>query len=346
MSLAGLSLFALVPLFLTGAVLVWFAGARLAGYADTISQRSGIGQATIGVILLGAVTSLPEITTTSVAVISDNPRMAVNNLVGGVAFQVVVIALADLFVGTNALTSMVPGPRVMLNAAVSIVLLVLVALGVMVGDWELWGIGVGFFPVLTATTYLLCLWRLGRSVSSRGWTPEALPEVDRQEEAPSELSNARLVGVTVTAAVLICAGGTLVTLAAEGMAEQTGTDTGVMGLTLLAFATSLPELSTAIAAVRIRRVELAIGDILGGNMFDVTLVLLIDILAAGPLVLNQVDRSAMVAALLGILLTMLVLIGLLERRNKAMLRMGYDSIAVLVAYSAGIAAILGGAFAE
>ena len=238
MSLPGLSLFALVPLFLTGAVLVWFAGARLAGYADTISQRSGIGQATIGVILLGAVTSLPEITTTSVAVISDNPRMAVNNLVGGVAFQVVVIALADLFVGKNALSSMVPGPRVMLNAAVSIVLLVLVALGVMVGDWELWGIGVGFFPVLIATTYLLCLWRLGRSVSSRGWTPEALPEVDRQEEAPSELSNVRLVGVTVTAAVLICAGGTLVTLAAEGMAEQTGTDTGVMGLTLLAFATS------------------------------------------------------------------------------------------------------------
>ena len=320
MSLAGLSLFALVPLFLTGAVLVWFAGARLAGYADTISQRSGIGQATIGVILLGAVTSLPEITTTSVAVISDNPRMAVNNLVGGVAFQVVVIALADLFVGKNALTSMVPGPRVMLNAAVSIVLLVLVALGVMVGDWELWGIGVGFFPVLIATIYLLCLWRLGRSVSSRGWTPEALPEVDRQEEAPSELSNARLVGVTVTAAVLICAGGTLGTLAAE--------------------------LSTAIAAVRIRRVELAIGDILGGNMFDVTLILLIDILAAGPLVLNQVDRSAMVAALLGILLTMLVLIGLLERRDKAMLRMGYDSIAVLVAYCAGMAAILGGAFAE
>ena len=346
MSLAGLSLSALVPLFLAGAVLVWLAGARLAGYADTISRRSGVGQATIGVILLGAVTSLPEITTTSVAVITDNPRMAVNNLVGGVAFQVVVIALADLFVGKTALTSMVPGPRVMLNAAVSIVLLVLVALGVMVGDWELWDSGVGFFPVLIAATYLFCLWRLGRSVSSGGWTPQALPEVSRQEEAPSELSNVRLAAVTVTAAALICAGGTLVTLAAERMAEQTGTDTGLMGLTLLAFATSLPELSTAFAAVRMRRVELAIGDILGGNMFDVTLILLIDILAAGPLVLGQVDRGAMVAALLAILLTVLVLIGLLERRDKAMLRMGYDSIAVLVAYSAGMAAILGGVFSE
>ena len=73
MSLAGLSLFAHVPLFLTGAVLVWFAGARLAGYADTISQRSGIGQATIGVILLGAVTSLPEITTTSVCLLYTSP---------------------------------------------------------------------------------------------------------------------------------------------------------------------------------------------------------------------------------------------------------------------------------
>lgn len=344
MSLADLTLPVLLPMFLAGAALVWVAGARLAGYADTISRRSGIGQVTIGVILLGAVTSLPEITTTSVAVVSENPRMAVNNLVGGVAFQVVVIALADLFVGKDALTSMVPGPRVMLNAAVSIVLLVLLALGVMVGDWELWGSGVGFFPVLIAGTYLLCMWRLGRSVSTGGWKPGSLPDDNLEEEAPSEVSNMRLATFTLLAAVLICAGGTLVTLSAEGIAARTGTDSGVMGLTLLAFATSLPELSTAIAAVRLRRAELAIGDILGGNMFDVTLILMIDIMATGPLVLHQVDRSAMVAALLGILLTVLLLIGLLERRDKAMLRMGYDSIAVLVAYGAGMAAILGGVF--
>lgn len=75
-----------------------------------------------------------------------------------------------------------------------------------------------------------------------------------------------------------CLGGTAVTPAAKGLAEETATDTGIMALTLLAFATSLPELSSATAAVRMRRTELAIGD----NMFDVTLILLIDALSAGP----------------------------------------------------------------
>ncbi|ANC50600.1 hypothetical protein CP97_14911 (plasmid) [Aurantiacibacter atlanticus] len=346
MSLADAPLPLSVALFAAGALMVWFAGARLAGYADTISQRTGIGQAMIGVLLLGAVTSLPEITTTSVAVASGNPPMAVNNLIGGVAFQVVVIALADLFVGKDALTSMVPGPRVMLNAAVSIVLLVLVALGVMVGDREVAGAGFGFFPLLIVGTYLLCIWQLGRNAAARGWTPGSQSQDDLPEVDKPDISTRKLALFTLLAAGVICLGGTIVTLAAEGIAEQTGTDTAIMGLTLLAFATSLPELSTAIAAVRLRRAELAIGDILGGNMFDVTLILLIDVMAAGPLVLHQVERSAMGSALLGILLTVLVLIGLLERRDKARFRMGYDSIAVLIVYCSGMGAILGGAFAD
>lgn len=134
----------------------------------------------------------------------------------------------------------------------------------------------------------------------------------------------------------------MATLGAEGLAEQTGIETGIVGLTLLAFATSLPELSTAIAAVRLRRAELAIGDILGGNMFDVVLILLIDLLDTGPPVLEQVDRASMTAALIGVLLTALILIGLVERRDKSKLRMGYDSIAVLVVYAVGMAAILAG----
>lgn len=346
MSLAGAPLPLSVALFAAGALMVWFAGARLAGYADTISQRTGIGQAMIGVLLLGAVTSLPEITTTSVAVASGNPPMAVNNLIGGVAFQVVVIALADLFVGKGALTSMVPGPRVMLNAAVSIVLLVLVVLGVMVGDREVAGAGFGFFPLLIVSTYLLCIWQLARNAAARGWTPGSQSQDDLPAVDKPDISTRKLALFTLLAAGVICLGGTIVTLATEGIAEQTGTDTAIMGLTLLAFATSLPELSTAIAAVRLRRAELAIGDILGGNMFDVTLILLIDVMAAGPLVLHQVERSAMVSALLGILLTVLVLIGLLERRDKARFRMGYDSIAVLIVYFAGMGAILGGVFAD
>ncbi|WP_338243795.1 sodium:calcium antiporter [Aurantiacibacter hainanensis] len=336
-----LSLTALAFWFALGAAIVWFAGTRLARYADEISERTSIGQATIGVLLLGAITSLPEISTTTVATLSGNPGMAINNMLGGIAFQVVVIALADLFVGKQALTNMVPGPRTILNALVSIVLLILAAIGVMLGDWSLPG-GVGLFPVMIAATYIVCIRQLSREVAVSGWVPAEEAESESEELERLSASNARLGLFTVMMASLILAGGTLVTLSAEGIAENTGTGTGLVGLTLLAFATSLPELSTAIAAVKMRRAELAIGDILGGNMFDVVLILLIDLLDQGEPVLRQVEDYSMTAALLGALLTTFILIGLIERRDKHVLRMGYDSIAVLVVYAAGMGAIVAG----
>lgn len=340
----SLSLTLLGGLFVLGGALVWYSGTKLARYADEISNRTGIGHAVIGVILLGAVTSLPEISTTTVATLSGNSRMAVNNMLGGVAFQIVVIALADLFVGRTALTSMVTSTRTILNALVSVVLLVLALAGAMIGDWNLPGIGVGFFSVLIAAVYLLCMTQLSRQVAVTGWKPMRDAETEDGEIPTPEVSNLRLGLYTALAAATIFVGGTVVTLAAEAIAENTGTDSGLIGLTMLALVTSLPELSTAIAAVRLRRAELAIGDILGGNMFDVTLIGLIDALHPGEPILRQVDPVSMAAALLAVLLTVLYLIGLVERREKAVLRVGYDSMAVLLVYAAGIAAIVTGSF--
>lgn len=199
--------------------------------------------------------------------------------------------------------------------------------------------------MLIAGVYVMCVWRLSGKTAVSGWEP-----VEPRENRPTEIddpamSNLRLGLLTAGADSAILAAGTIVTLAAEGLAEATGTDTGIMGLTLLAVATSLPELSTAIAAVKLRRVELAIGDILGGNMFDAVLILLVDALAPGGPILREVDRPSMTAALIAVLLTALSVVGLVERRGKTVFRMGYDSVAVLVVYAAGMAAILAGVVA-
>lgn len=123
-------------------------------------------------MLLGAVTSLPEISTSSVATISGNSDMAVNNLIGSASFQLVVLPICDMFVKRTALTSMVQGTRTILNGAVSVVLLVLVAIGVIVGDWELPIGSIGFFPVLILATCLLCIWQLSRSGAVTKWKPQ------------------------------------------------------------------------------------------------------------------------------------------------------------------------------
>lgn len=343
---SSFSLPLLIGAFLTAALVVWFAGARLTRYADEISERTGLGHAVVGVVLLGAITSLPEISTSGVATLTGNSGMAVNNLIGSASFQLVVLAVCDLFVGRTALTSMVPGPRVILNGMAGIVLLVLVTIGVMVGDWE-WPLGsIGFFPLLIVAVYILCVWQLSRQVAVKGWKPVEPPDEDRPEPDRPAISNWKLGLLTALSAAIILAAGTVLTLSAEGIAESTGVSTGLMGLTLLAAATSLPEFSTAITAARMRRAELAIGDILGGNMFNTVLILQVDALDGGGLVLRQVDRSSMTAALIAVLLTTLFLIGLVERRDKAVARMGYDSIAVLVVYVAGMAAIFAGVVAR
>lgn len=338
---SGLSLPLLALIFAVAAGVVWYAGAKLASYADEIAERTGMGRAVIGVILLGAITSLPEISTSSVATLAGNSNMAVNNLIGSASFQLVVLAICDVIFGRGALTSMVAGPRVMLNALVSIVLLVLVTVGVMVGDWPAIG-HVGVFPLLLLTVYIFCVWQLSREVAVTGWKPVRKDEIDRPELPRPEISKWQLGLFTSFAAAAILTSGTVLTLSAEAIAENTGTSTGIIGLTLLAAATSLPEFSTAIAAVKLKRAELAIGDILGGNMFNTVLILQVDTLDGAGLVLRQVERSSMTAALIAVLLTSLYMIGLLERRDKAVLRMGYDSIAVLIVYALGMAAIVGG----
>jgi cation:H+ antiporter len=105
---------------------------------------------------------------------------------------------------------------------------------------------------------------------------------------------------------------------------------------LLAGSTSLPEVSTVLAAVRLRRYKMAVSDVFGTNLFNVTIIFAVDVLYAGGPVLAETSRFAGFGALLAIVLTALYLAGMIERRDRTFLRMGYDSIGVLLAYGAGV----------
>ena len=112
-----------------------------------------------------------------------------------------------------------------------------------------------------------------------------------------------------------------------------------VGAVFLAASTSLPEVSTVVAAVRLRRYEMALADIFGTNLFNVTIIFVADALYDGPPVLGEVGRFAGCSALLAVVLTALVLAGMIECRNRTFFRMGADSIAVLGCYAAGVAVL-------
>jgi cation:H+ antiporter len=152
------------------------------------------------------------------------------------------------------------------------------------------------------------------------------------EETRSSLS---LAVPTVLLAAVILIAGTFLSFAGDEIAGRTGIGDGLVGLLLLAIATSLPEVGSVWAAVRLRRYELAIGQVFGSNLFNLSIIFLIDIASPTGPVLGDAGRFEIVAAMLGLTLTGIFVVGLLERRDRMIFRMGYDSLAALVVYGMG-----------
>jgi cation:H+ antiporter len=142
----------------------------------------------------------------------------------------------------------------------------------------------------------------------------------------------------VAAAVTLGAG-IVLEQSGEKIAGHLGLSGVVFGATFLAAATALPEVSTGIAAVRLGDFQLAVSDIFGGNAFLPVLFLLATLLS-GKAVLPQAQDTDIYLTALGIVLTVIYLWGLITRPHRQALRMGIDSIAVLVLYAVGMVGLV------
>lgn len=123
------------------------------------------------------------------------------------------------------------------------------------------------------------------------------------------------------------------------IAQQIGLSGVLFGATILAAATSLPEVSTGLASVKMEDYQLAISDIFGGNAFLPVLFLLATLLS-GKAALPQAAKTDIYIAGLGILLTTVYIYGLIFRPSRRVLRMGIDSLVVLVLYVLGTVGLI------
>lgn len=324
-------------IFIAAAAVVWWAGSRLTRYADAISELTGLGEAFVGMLILGGVTSLPEIAVSVSASVAGNASLAVNNILGGVALQVVIIVIGDALLRSRAITSRVAGPTTLLQAIFSCLLLLMMVLAITLNDRAMFGAGAWSTSVLLAG--LAMFWLVSRYKNSETWKPDPPPRHEKGEQEGKPDSLGRAVLLTSAMGAIILVAGFFLSKTGEAIAGQTGLGDNFVGATLVAAATSLPEISTVVVAVQIRRYTMAFADIFGTNMFDIMLIYLIDVVHSGPPVLNSQHDFALVGALLGITVTLLYTAGLIERRDKSVLRLGVDSWAVLAAYAGGVVAL-------
>ncbi len=331
-----------LAVFSASAGVVWFTGVRITRYADAIARITGVGRAAIGLVLLGGITSLPEFAVAIFSAIAQNPALAVNNLLGGVVMQKAILAACDALIGKNALTVIVSSPTLLLQGALGILLLAIVAAAIAVPDFPLWG--AGMWSWLLLGMFAWSIWMLSRAEGRLPWQAQdenaAAPEPSSDEEQASTSDDhgslKSIIGKTALAGAVILVAGFFLSQTGDAIAGQTGLGQSFVGAVLLAFSTSLPELSTVISAMRLCQYEMAISDILGTNLFNIALIFLVDIVYDGAPVFNEVDMFSLFAALLGIVLTAIYLIGLIERRNRTIARMGIDSFATIAVYFADL----------
>jgi cation:H+ antiporter len=133
--------------------------------------------------------------------------------------------------------------------------------------------------------------------------------------------------------------GVALELTGNTLADRAGINGVIFGATILAAATALPEISSGIAAVRLGDNALAIGDIFGGNAFQVCLFLLADLVAGAP-VLTRTGRLNSWLASLGVALTAIYAGGIIGRPSRCLGRLGPDSLLAILAFAAGVAGLL------
>lgn len=347
MSLLDFTAFSLwinLLVFAIAAAAVWAAGSRLTRYLDVIADKTGMGEAFTGMLLMGGITSLPEIAAVSSSSLAGNAALATNNLLGSVSINVVLIAAADAVLGRDAITSAIGRPTTLMQGALVTIALALVVVAILVGDVSLGWFGAWSLALLVYTVF--AFWMSSRYSRRAPWRIAKRHEIDDDDEADDaaeafnrsfeRMSVRRLLIQTAGVAAVILVAGFFLSQTADAISKQTGLGSGFIGLVLVGFATSLPELSSITMAVRLRRYEMALGDVFGTNLLTLGLIFLADLTYAGGPVLQQAGTFEAVAALLGLILTAIFLVGLLERANKTILRMGYDALVALVVFGGGL----------
>lgn len=323
-------------IFAVAAGVIWIAGGRLTRALDAIATKTRLEHVFVGMLLLGGITSLPELANVVTASANDNPSLAINNLLGSAAINILLLAIADAFVGRKAVTSIVAQPSTMMMAVLCMIVLIMIASLVVLDDMAFGPLGVGSLSV--GACCIAFFWLAAGHDERAAWTIEG-KEGRREEPVNPDAPSAPLASLwarVVLHGVLLFAAGYVLSRTGDAIAEQAGVTSAIVGFALIGTATSLPELVTVITALKLRRPEMAFGQVLGTNFINLSLLPIGDWIYQGEPVMNTLGPFETVSALLGAMLIGIFMVGLLEHRNRTIFRMGVDSAAVIALFAFGV----------
>jgi cation:H+ antiporter len=325
--------------FSIAALAIIIAGSRLAGLADELADRTGMGEALFGVLLLAGVTSLPDFAATLSAAIDARPDLAMSNVMGSMAVNLVFLGVADIVYRKANLEHAAASPVNLMLAGLLIVLLTLPLLAIVSPTIVTWGLH-PVTPVIVVA-YLFGLHLVLRTQTKPMW----FPRLTRQTvpDKPIQLHHGSLamawIGFIALAVVTGIAGWILME-AAKVIADQGGLSDSLVGGLLTALATSTPELVTTIAAIRYGALTLAVSNIFGTNCFNMLVVAAADVGYPHGSIYHDMTPVQMIWGLVSILMTAILLLGMVRRETYGIGRIGFESTLILSVYAVAIGIVV------
>lgn len=250
----------LIAIFAGIALLVWSADRFVLGAAATAAHLK-VSPLVIGLVIMGFGTSAPEMMVSSLAAFEGSPGIGIGNAIGSN------IANIALVLGFTALIMPITVRSEILKREFPLLLLVTAGAGLMLLDYSLDRLD---GAILLAGLFLLMGWLIHVN-REKGGSDSFPPEVE--DEIDHDLSLQGAILWTLIGLVVLLLSSRLIVWAAVEIAESFGISELIIGLTIIAIGTSLPELAASITAARKQEHDMAIGNIIGSNLFNILGVL-------------------------------------------------------------------------
>ena len=241
-------------------ILVWSADKFVDGAAST-AKHLGMPTLLIGILIVGFGTSAPEMVVSAIAAMEGNPGLALGNAIGS---NIVNVAL---ILGVTALVSPIVVNSNIVKKEIPLLLLIVFIIGYLLLDNTLTFVeGI----ILLAGFFALIAWSIISAMRNKG---DSLESDIEEELIEHEMSLKVGILWLLVGLILLIASSRLLVWGAVGVAHEFGISDLIIGLTIVALGTSLPELAASIMAARKGEHDIAIGNVVGSNMFNILAVI-------------------------------------------------------------------------
>ncbi|WP_127127716.1 sodium:calcium antiporter [Pseudoflavitalea rhizosphaerae] len=315
--------------FILCAAVIIFSGSKLSFYGDKIAELTGMGKAWVGLIIMASVTSLPELITgiSSVAIVKV-PDLAAGDIFGSCVFNLLILSVLDARV-KRPLLSEVKSSHIV-AAIFGIILLTVAGMAIYLSDQVPGILWMSSFTFLIFAIYLIAVWGIYKyEHASLVESPPSTVVLTASRSA--ELR--RAVGNYALNALVVIGAAVFLPFFGENIAARTGLGNSFFGTLFIAAATSLPELVVSLAALRIGALDMAVGNLLGSNVFNMFILGVDDVFYRQGSIFRNISSSHLISVFITILMTTVVGLGLLFKpKKKHLWLLSLDTFIILFLY--------------